>query len=113
MYVIGDGGFRDIFPTSSYSGCNQNATRRNQMQNKTYYPVDSAVTDKRRPLVPRAPVAVGRVARLRDADELLDLVHLGEELLVLAIDEVDLALLARDLLLRLLLVEVLHDRGET
>ena len=51
-------------------------------------------------------VAVGRVTRLSDADKLFDLIHLGQQLLILPIYEVNLALLAGDLLLSLLLVEV-------
>ena len=41
-----------------------------------------------------------------DANKLLNLIHLGQQLLILPIYEVDLALLACDLLLCLLLVEI-------
>jgi len=55
-------------------------------------------------------IAVGRVLTLSNTNELLDLVHLGEQFLVLSVDEFDLTLLADQFFLCGPLVEVLTDR---
>ena len=41
-----------------------------------------------------------------------DLVHLGKQLLILSVDKINLALLAGNLVLSLLLIEVIDDCGE-
>ena len=51
-------------------------------------------------------VAVSGVLTFGDTDKLLDFVHFGEQLLVLSVNELNLALLTEDLLLGLTLVVV-------
>ena len=53
------------------------------------------------------PVTVGRVLAFCDTDKLLDLIHLREQLLVLSVNELNLALLTENLLLGLPLVVIL------
>lgn len=54
-------------------------------------------------------VSIGWITALSNADQLFNLIHLLEQLLVLSIDELNLALLADDFLLSLLLVEIFSD----
>ena len=52
-------------------------------------------------------VAVSGVLTFGDTDKLLDFVHFGEQLLVLSVNELNLALLTEDLLFGLSLVVIL------
>ena len=56
-------------------------------------------------------ITIGRILTLSDAYELLDLVHLGQKLLILAVDELNLALLTENLILCRFLIEILSDGG--
>jgi hypothetical protein len=54
-------------------------------------------------------ISIGRVPTLSNANQLLNLIHFLKQLLILPIDELDLAFLAHNFLLSLLLIEVLAN----
>ena len=56
-------------------------------------------------------ITISRILALGDANKLLNLIHLGQKLLILAVDELDLPLLTENLILCRFLVEILPDGG--
>ena len=54
-------------------------------------------------------ISIGRVPTLSNANQLLNLIHFLKQLLILPIDELDLAFLAHNFLLSLLMIEVLAN----
>ena len=56
-------------------------------------------------------ITISRIFAFSDANELFDLIHLGQKFLILAVDELNLALLTENLILSRLLIEILSDGG--
>ena len=56
-------------------------------------------------------ITISRIFAFSDANELFDLIHLGQKFLILAVDELNLALLTENLILCRFLIEILSDGG--